>query len=57
MEEFQREEYITRMRECAENGDIEAAHSDADDILCEVLKDLGYEDLITLYHDVRKWYA
>ena len=57
MEEFQREEYITRMRECAENGDIEAAHSDADEILCEVLKDLGYEDLITLYHDVRKWYA
>ena len=57
MEDFQREEYKARMRECVENGDIEAAHIDADDILCEVLTDLGYEDLIALYHDVRKWYA
>lgn len=38
-------------------GDPEWAHAAADDILCEVLRRLGYNKLIDLYEDVEKWYA
>lgn len=38
-------------------NDTEAEHSNADDILCELLKSLGYRKLIKLYKDIYKWYA
>lgn len=33
------------------------AHSIADDILCAVLIDLGYGDVVAEYNNVPKWYA
>lgn len=38
-------------------GDPEAAHANADDILCELLKTLGYEDVVIAWQSVEKWYA
>lgn len=52
-----REQALTELVELGKSGDIEAAHIDADDILCKLLSDLGYEDVIHLYHKVSKWYA
>ena len=52
-----REQYMERMEEAVNNGDTEAAHGDADGILCELLSDLGYGELIGLYCKVDKWYA
>jgi hypothetical protein len=38
-------------------GDWEAAHSIADDVLCEVLTALGYEGIVEAWDKVGKWYA
>lgn len=37
--------------------DEEREHSRADAILCEVLKSLGYHELVEAYEAVDKWYA
>lgn len=37
--------------------DSEYAHSRADELLCELLEDLGYGKIVELYSDVEKWYA
>lgn len=33
------------------------AHVNADDILCDLLKLLGYEDVVVEYNKIGKWYA
>ena len=38
-------------------ADPEAAHSDADDILCDLLVDLGFSEVVEAFHAVPKWYA
>lgn len=45
------------MQACVENGDLEAAHGDADRILIELLRELGYDHLCDLWAQVGKWYA
>lgn len=50
-------EAVEKMKECVNNGDIEVAHLDADNILCDVLTQLGYKELVDLYEKVNKWYA
>jgi hypothetical protein len=37
--------------------DPEVGHSQADDILCRFLMDLGYTDLVACYDKVEKWYS
>lgn len=37
--------------------DICGGHVDADDILCEVLKSIGFSELIEEYDKIIKWYA
>ena len=50
-------EAVEQMKECVNNGDFEVAHLDADNILCDVLTQLGYKELVDLYEKVHKWYA
>ena len=50
-------EAVEKMKECVNNGDTEVAHLDADNILCDVLTQLGYKELVDLYEKVKKWYA
>lgn len=52
-----REEAIAKLAELAKSKDIESAHGEADDVLCELLVALGYEDVVDLYREVPKWYA
>ena len=40
-----------------QSHDTEMAHIDADDVLCELLKSLGYEDVVSEYQNVNKWFA
>lgn len=49
--------YEDAMREQIKNNDCEVAHHIADDILCDVLIELGYEKLVDLFYKVDKWYA
>lgn len=50
-------EAVEKMKECVNNSDTELAHLDADNILCDVLTQLGYKELVDLYEKVNKWYA
>lgn len=52
-----REQAIARLRLAAESGDTEAAHADADKVLCTLLIALGYADVVAEYEGVPKWYA
>lgn len=51
------DEAIERMQKIALEDDQEEAHIAADNLLCEVLKSLGYEALVEAYNKVSKWYA
>ena len=37
--------------------DPEEGHENADNILCELLSELGYDDVVNLYMQVDKWYS
>lgn len=50
-------EAVEKKKECVNNGDTEVAHLDADAVLCDVLTQLGYKELVDLYEKVKKWYA
>ena len=52
-----KEEAIAELNLIRQNDDTEVAHVDADDVLCQLLMSLGYEDVVTAYHDIGKWYA
>jgi hypothetical protein len=52
-----RAHFIRLLKEQQVNGDFEAAHSRADDILCAVLDTLGYDDIVMEWSEVGKYYA
>lgn len=49
--------YENRLRDLIDSCDVESAHGEADDILCEILDDLGLSDIVALYKSIEKWYA
>ena len=51
------EEAIKRLQEAQQETDTERAHPRADDVLCDLLACLGYEDVVVEYRKVEKWYA
>lgn len=52
-----REGALLGLYKCKQSNDIEASHVDADDILCELLIELGYNDVVSAYNKVPKWFA
>lgn len=48
--------YLKQMKECAKY-ETEHSHIEADSILCELLKKLGYTELIETYQNLEKWYS
>ena len=53
----QYEKLCEKLRALQNNSDIEDAHGKADDILCEALRELGYNELVELYGEIEKWYS
>ena len=49
------ERYCNEMRK-VDVEDIENGHVDADKILCDILLELGYKELVKCYRHVPKWY-
>lgn len=47
------------MKEQIEESEIdtEAGHAEADGILTDLLRELGFAELVELYEKVQKWYA
>lgn len=44
-------------RQAGSRSDIEGDHSIADDILCEFIIALGYDDVVAAFKRIDKWYA
>lgn len=51
------EEYVTRLKELIEISDYEFAHSEADKVLCDLLEQLGFMEIVETWQEVGKWYA
>ncbi len=52
------EEYIIeQLKKLISITDTEMAHADADDLLCQFLKHLGYTEIVDLYNSIDKRYA
>ena len=50
--------FLKRMLKETSNDDTEIAHSNADDILCEILQKIGgFDEILKAYDSVTKWYA
>lgn len=37
--------------------DLDEPHKKADEILCNLIKDLGFEEIVDVYKSFDKWYA
>jgi hypothetical protein len=47
--------YISKLKEC--RGDTEIGHIDADWLLCDLLVQLGYSEVVEEFKKLTKWYA
>jgi hypothetical protein len=53
-----KEQAIEELKEIAKRHDAEANHLSADGVLCELLRSLGYGDVVDEYDKIEpKWYA
>jgi len=48
---------IAELKEIQKSDDTEGAHCDADGVICGLLHDLGFKDVVDEYMKVEKWYA
>jgi hypothetical protein len=50
---------LSEMRECVElsKEDEETAHEKGDEILCQLLREVGYDEIVDEWELIRKWYA
>jgi hypothetical protein len=52
-----KKEAIKKLKKIQKSSDVERAHVDADVILCELLEQFGYADVVRQYEKVSKWYS
>ena len=48
---------VKRLQEEVKNKDIEEAHYNADQVLCDLLEELGYKEVVDTYNKVDKYYS
>lgn len=53
------DDMLSEMRECVElsKEDEETAHEKGDEILCQLLREVGYDEIVDEWELIRKWYA
>lgn len=53
------EEFAEKMNEINNNPDYneEDAHIDADNLMCDILKEFGYEEGVNVFYKMDKWYS
>lgn len=52
-----REEAINILKGLEDSGDTQVSHEQADDVLCSLLKALGFYDVVMVYRALDKWYS
>ncbi len=55
--EWLSEHYLALLNNNCTSSDIESNHIEAYEILCDLLEDLGYQDLVNEFKKLKKWYA
>lgn len=51
------EEFKTAMEDVFKSDDIELRHIQADQIMCDTLRELGYENGVKVFEKAYKWHA
>lgn len=51
------ERVLNALKELQMSSNTESAHKDADEWLCYLLEELGYEDVVEEYEKIDKWYS
>ena len=49
--------YVKELRALQNDSDTEKVHAVVDGILCELLRDLGYGEVVDAYEQLDMWYA
>jgi hypothetical protein len=55
--EYIKGNYLKKLIEECNSGDKELDHLRADGVLCDLLDDLGYDEIVTEFKKIEKWYA
>ena len=55
--EYIKKNYLKKIIEECNSGDKELDHLRADDVLCDLLDALGYNEIVTEFKKLEKWYA
>lgn len=50
-------EAVDKLKLINKNRDPEEAHVEADAVLCALLAELGFENVVVAYNRINKWYA
>ena len=48
---------VKRLKAAQQNSDVESAHAEADQVLCDLLEAIGFKVIVREYKEVPKWYA
>ena len=51
------DDFAREMRYKSRKTDTEAAHGDMDDLMCNLLRELGYGEAVDVFENAVKWYA
>ena len=51
------EDVENEMEFLANDMDTEYGHRNADDLLCIMLREHGYDELVSIFENMKKWYA
>ena len=54
-EEFKKA--MTEIKKGIHQKDLEMSHVESDELLCKILREVGYGDGIDIYEKLEKWYA
>ena len=57
MNEELKNKFLKLMLDLQNETDIEANHTKADNLLCELLTELGYDEIVEAYNNLPGWYA
>lgn len=55
MTKFQRE--LEELKNLGNSGDPECDHVKADNLLCDILEQIGEDGIVKAFQAVKKWYA
>ena len=49
--------YVDKLKKAYDYEDIEGSHYKYDDLLCELLNELGFNKVVDQFNSTNKWYA